>query len=210
MTEASRGRSALPWAELAHELRGPIGVVQGALEEADGDDPMLALARRGARQLELLAQAWGRLGSGVAQPVRCGLSEVVDAAQRTFAELEPRRASRLSVARAEAVLVTDRERLELGLVRLFAHLTRGAAASIHVEIGPSACLGFRGDGDLGVPADLGAVDIRDLWARSARLATAVLLLEPLTERWEQDQERLLWCPTPFTEAPLPTSGADVA
>jgi len=52
---------AVAWSSLAHDVRGPIGVVRGALAELASEDPMIPLAQRAVGRLVHLTECWDAL-----------------------------------------------------------------------------------------------------------------------------------------------------
>lgn len=179
-----------PWHALAHDLRGPLMVIEGAMQLQQGRLQDLAL--RGIHQLCHTAECWDALALPCA-PASVRLADVVRQACRMFVGLEPR-AEAPSVDVGEIELVTDAKRLTLGLVRLVSHLTRLSPGGIRLCTDAAGTLELRAGGPIGDHVSWDARCAPELWRRSSRLALAVLLLDPLTERWEIEGDVARWYP----------------
>lgn len=185
---------SIPWAQLAHDLRGPTGVVHGALEELGGEDPMIALALRGTRQLVHLAECWEVLGSDELRLSTIHLGRALQRARATLSSIEPRRAQRVEFDACEEELVTDERRFHLGLVRLFSYALRATRGRIRVSCPDPQTLRLSSPEELewGATLESAALEPDALFERSSRLATALALLAPITERWEASAHEILW------------------
>lgn len=205
----------LPWGQVAHEIRGPIGVVSGAIEELVDSEPLLRLAQRGVRQLTHLAACFDTMAD--TQPSSTQVSSLgaqLERARERFAELEPRRGGQVSVESGDVSYPIDAERFVLAVVRLLAHAVRATSESIRVSVAKAnggAELRLESTGTLDVPE--GALVPNELWASSSRLAVAVALLEPHTNEWrvEQAGRVVRWLAVPASagaKAPDPGRPAD--
>lgn len=179
--------SDAPFGELAHELRGSLGVIRGAVEELEGDAMMKQLALRGTHQLEHLAEAWRLIGDPEPQLVDASLREAVEAAAEHFAALEPRRAKQVELALGDDARVgaIDRERVRVGFARLFSHAVRASRETVRVELLEDGVA-------LHGAIDADPIDDPALWQRSSRLAAAVGVLAPITARWDTSSDALVW------------------
>jgi len=173
-----------PWRQLAHDVRGPIGVISGALAELSSDDPIIPLAKRSTERLVHVTECWDAIDAAVDVSERPA-TELLEGAVADFARLEPRRGEKVRVEPTDVVLRTDPKRLRLGLVRLLAHLTRVGREPLTVcATGPDV-IELRGAAETDFSPE-GADD------RSSRLTLAVALLGPITARWETDGDVLRW------------------
>lgn len=204
----------LPWGQVAHEIRGPIGVVSGAIEELVEGEPLLRLAQRGVRQLTHLAACFDTMAD--TQPSATQVSSLgaqLERARERFAELEPRRGGQVSVSAGDVSYAIDAERFVLAVVRLLAHAVRATSETIRVSVekgsGGAAEIRLESVGTLDVPE--GPLVPNELWASSSRLAVAVALLAPHTNEWrvEQGGRIVRWLATP-TGAGATASGPDRA
>lgn len=177
-------KAPAPWRQLSHDVRGPVGVIGGALAELKTDDPLIELAQRATRRLVHMAECWDALAAPIDAAERDAaalLSDVVE----DFSSLEPRRAENVRVGEAAVPLRTDTKRLGLGLARLLAHLTRVSREPIELRAPRPDVIELAGV----VPPDL-SPDVAD--ERSSRLALAIALLAPITEGWEVEGDVLRW------------------
>jgi signal transduction histidine kinase len=132
---------------VAHELRGPVGVTLGALDEielvlgseAERVKPLLSIARRGARRLLRTAdrlQLTGKLEANRLdwEPERIELSTLVERATRDAEELESRRGVRVAVALPDRTCVVnvDPSWLRTVVLELVGHAIRRAKSSVFV------------------------------------------------------------------------------
>ncbi len=179
--------ATMPWSQLAHDVRSPVGVVSGALDELDAEGAMVALAQRGARQLAHHADCWYALGAAAPERVPVRLEEVARAALAELAALEPKRARRVEVS-GEGRAETDPSRLRLGLVRLLSHALRATSQPVRVRV-REAELVITAEDTLDLPTARGALD-DPFGGSSFRLAMANALLGPLCAP-SQCEDRIL-------------------
>lgn len=177
----------MPWGDLAHDVRSPVGVVSGALDEIEGDDAMVALARRGARQLAHHADCWYALATPIV-PTSLELGDVLRDAITELSVLEPRRARQIQTTASEGAGVTDRDRLRLGLVRLLSHAVRATRAAVYAKARPGEIV-LTAEDTLGLPSPE-ALAADPFGVGSSRLAMAQVLLGPLVEPWQLDHRVL--------------------
>jgi len=152
---------------IAHELRGPIGVVQGSLEELElalGDDtekhkPMFSLARRGIARLLRTAtrlEQTGQIEGGTAQfnGAPCDLCALVRFAVAGADMLEARRkiAVALEVQEAPLICSVDARWMGVALSELASNAIRHAKQRAIVRLtiaDDSVAILFSDDNDAG-------------------------------------------------------------
>lgn len=132
---------------IAHDIRSPLGLLSGALEEIredlrghldEGHERMLALAERGLARLDRMARMLStmsqlELGSIKLQRERYDLArlvrEVVEAVERE----DPRRGLTFEIEVPEGTMVTlDLERMRESLWELIAQSRRQAASAVRI------------------------------------------------------------------------------
>ncbi len=175
-----------PWGAIAHEVRGPVGVVSGALDELEVDDPMLPLARRGVAQLKHLGDCWSSMAETGLEVRQASLPEICARARDAFGELEPRRARRVTVEGDAAAIRTDPSRVERALVRALGYATRAARGPVTLSVTGPRTIELRGVSE---PLDPGAADLFDT---SPRLATAVAVGRAVSAGWARIDGGLRW------------------
>jgi NtrC-family two-component system sensor histidine kinase KinB len=149
---------------VAHELRGPVGVALGALEQIEGElkqvsdsNPRLVqMTRRGLRRVLRTADRLSRAGqleqghmtlNGVQLDLRSLLEQACEEAQ----SLDGRRTVDLKVdlGLTTAPVVADREWLTFALSELVALALRSARSQVRVSLSPAAdgwTVGIEDDG----------------------------------------------------------------
>jgi signal transduction histidine kinase len=145
--EISRLREQLLF-HVAHELRGPMTVLDNALELLSGapEDEnvrrrMLPLARRNARQItsltgNLLSAANIQSGRFVIHPERIDLSEVVETAARATLEMTQIRGQTVNNALrgCNVWVMADPEYVQLAMANLLANASKYSAENGDIEI----------------------------------------------------------------------------
>jgi len=175
---------AVAWSSLAHDVRGPIGVVRGALAELASEDPMIPLAQRAVGRLVHLTECWDAL-EAAPERSEVDVAELLAEAHEELASLEPRRATKVVLEPSSTTLVADPTRLRLGLVRLLAHVTRVSRETITLSVDTDGAIVVAG----AVGEDLSP---EAAGGRSSRLSLAIALLAPITERWVSEEGALRW------------------
>lgn len=128
---------------LAHDLRSPIGVVEGAaraLVPDDDGEPLRALLWRGVRQLDHLANRLaliGELQQGtiVARPISVHTSDLVARALELTQRVDPRRdvATRFEPPDPDPEVFVDRDRTVFALVEILLESARHARARVLIS-----------------------------------------------------------------------------
>jgi signal transduction histidine kinase len=134
---------------LAHDIRSPLGLLSGALEEIredlmseldEGHQRMLALAERGLARLERMARTLSTVSQIDGGTLRLShenyelarmVREVIESVERE----DPRRGLALDLDLAEGVkLDLDPERIREALWELIAHVRRQAKSAVRITL----------------------------------------------------------------------------
>lgn len=134
---------------VAHELRGPAGVIQGALQElesalgegAQQHMPLLSLARRGVRRIVRTAdrlQQTGVLERGALKPARekCDLASLVKRASQEAETVEGRKKITLSIELPDGpqLCQLDVRWMSIAFYELASNAIRHARAKVQVRL----------------------------------------------------------------------------
>lgn len=136
------------WRRIAHDLRSPLGLISGALEELEHDleasptprsPRLLALADRGVSHLNRIAalltvSAEGAQGQLSAERVAREIGPVLDAALANIARMDPRAALTVSTSIPSGLEVSvDVEHMLIALGEILLVARRAAETSLAVH-----------------------------------------------------------------------------
>lgn len=134
---------------LAHDIRSPLGLLSGALEEIredlagqldEGHERMLALAERGLSRLERMARTLSTVaqleeGSLCLQRESCDLAPLVHDVARSVEREDPRRGLLLEIDVPNGTIASiDPERVREALWELVSQARRQAASAVRVTL----------------------------------------------------------------------------
>lgn len=149
---------------LAHDIRSPLGLLSGALEEIradlmtqldEGHERMLALADRGLARLDRMARTLSTVAQLEGRTLRlqresCDMTRLVREVVETVERDDPRRGLTIEVEASEgSIAPVDVERMREALWELVAQSRRQAATTVRVTVDDSSehTLGLRVEDD---------------------------------------------------------------
>jgi signal transduction histidine kinase len=146
---AQSGGESDDWGErIAHELRGPAGVTLGALDEleaslgqAEGQQALIAMARRGVRRVLRTAERLSRksqlsAGRVLLRPSSVDLPHLLKRACEEAESIESRRGIRVTITETSGLQAAnlDSDWVHVAISELVAFAIRAARAEVTVSV----------------------------------------------------------------------------